>query len=383
MSSMKVYKECKTSLARNATLSLSVDVALPVFMPVATRAAMKAVSLEDLQNEIILSNAYHCSHLGNLKELNGWKGALLTDSGGFQIGSIEGAVVTEEGVSFPYEGLSEAKKRRKLPIFTPEKSIEIQNRLGADIIMQLDDVVTPLSPRVEEAMQRSLRWLKRCIKQHKTSQLLFPIIQGGLSEDLRKKSLAGILQNELKGIAIGGLCGGESKLDFCRTIYYCTTQIRSMRSGKPAIPIYVMGVGYPEDVIMCIALGCDMMDCVYPTRTARFGRLLSDDGDICIAKCGDLSAPRFNDCSCLTCTKYSLQYLHSIRNTSNFSMLVTLHNLHYMHNLVGRAREAIQEGIFPEFVVSYMRKRFLEVPHWVEESLGWLKISLIEILQLK
>lgn len=393
-------------------LSISTDVSLPTFMPVATYGAMKAVHLRDLDNELILANTYHCRHLGNLKELSGWKKGLLTDSGGFQIGSLFGATVVEEGVIFP-------NSDEKGEIFTPEKSICIQNRLGADIIMQLDDVVQPSSPRVEEAMWRSLRWLKRCMRVHKTSQLLFPIVQGGLDLNLRSKSLAQILETSPPGIAIGGLCGGESKEDFCRVIYHCTRVINAKfvercdddpdTSSTASIPIYVMGVGYPEDVVVCVALGCDMMDCVYPTRTARFGKMFRDAGDININKRSEIvkkgirkqvpnnqctssaaacentseeyeristNCELFNECECNTCTKYSLQYLHSIRGTTNFCTLLTAHNLHYMSTLGKRMREALKSGCFPEFVNKYMKKRFTEVPKWIVEALEWVSIRI-------
>lgn len=404
----EVHRTCGKSMARLSTLTVSTSVSLPTFMPVATYGAMKAVHLGDLDNELILANTYHCRHLGNLKELSGWKRALLTDSGGFQIGSLRGATVVEKGVIFPESGEEEE-------VFTPEQSICIQNRLGADIIMQLDDVVQPSSPRVEEAMWRSLRWLKRCMHVHKTSQLLFPIVQGGLDLDLRTRSLVQILETNPAGIAIGGLCGGESKKDFCRVVYHCTRAINATLAEKhgagstASIPIYVMGVGYPEDVVVCVALGCDMMDCVYPTRTARFGTMLTDAGDINVNKRSEIAkkgvrrqtqnspctcaaaacaeaggdtedvstgSELFNECECSTCARYSLQYLHSIRGTTNFCMLLTAHNLHYMSMLGRRMREALKSGSFPEFVSKYMKKRFAVVPEWIVEALEWVSIGI-------
>lgn len=407
-----VHRTCEKSMARLSTLSIGNKVSLPAFMPVATYGAMKAVQLGGLDSELILANTYHCRHLGNLKELSGWKKGLLTDSGGFQIGSLRGATVVEEGVIFPESG-------EDGQIFTPEKSIDIQNRLGADIIMQLDDVVQPSSPRVEEAMWRSLRWLKRCMHVHKTSQLLFPIVQGGLDLNLRTKCLAQILEISPAGIAIGGLCGGESKEDFCRVVYHCTKTINArfleIHEGEHGavstanMPIYVMGVGYPEDVVVCVALGCDMMDCVYPTRTARFGKMLTDTGDININKRSEIAkkgvirqtpasqrtcaaatctkaggeseyistnCELFNECECSTCTQYSLQYLHSIRGMTNFCMLLTAHNLYYMSMLGRRMREALKSSCFPEFVSEYMKKRFTKVPRWIVEALEWVSIRI-------
>lgn len=367
-------------MARLSTLSLSTSVALPAFMPVATYAAMKAIRLGDVHSEMILSNTYHCRALGNLKELNGWKRGLLTDSGGFQIGSLSGAQVAEEGVVFAALDSENAAKHRAT-VFTPEQSITVQNRLGADIIMQLDDVVPPGSPKVEEAMRRSLRWLARCFSVHKTDQLLFPIVQGGLDLRLRDESIAGIFEHDFAGIAIGGLCGGESKSDFCKVVFHCT---KAITKRNAAIPIYVMGVGYPEDVVVCVALGCDMMDCVYPTRTARFGKMLTDGGDINVNKLGEIAAKGaartggaelFVECSCSTCARHSLEYLHSIRGTTNFCMLLTVHNLHYMAQLGKRMRCALENATFPAFVAGYVKTRFRVVPEWIVEALGWVGIA--------
>lgn len=375
-----------------STLSLSRSVELPAFMPVATYGPMRGVQLSEVESDLILSNTYHCRKLGRLKEFTGWRKCLLTDSGGFQIGSLRGAEVVEEGVIFPG---GDGGPKRRAALFTPEESIRVQNKLGADIIMQLDEVVPPDSKRVEEAMLRSLRWLERCKKAHRTAQLLFPIVQGGLDLGLRSTSIEEILKKAPPGIAIGGLCGGEEKLEFCRVVHYCTGRVAELCGSAehpfvPRIPVYVMGVGYPEDVVVCVALGCDMMDCVYPTRTARFGKILTDHGDINLNKAGDLEmlqrAPGeggarvdrglvFNVCRCSTCTRYSLQYLRSIRKTTNFCTLATAHNLHYMSELGKRMRDALRSGVFPEFVSGYMKRRFPAVPTWVVEALSWVGID--------
>ncbi|QHN87919.1 Queuine tRNA-ribosyltransferase [Arachis hypogaea] len=189
-----------------------------------------------------------------------WPRAMLTDSGGFQMVSLlHLADITEEGVTFqsPVDG--------KPMLLTPEESIQIQNRIGADVIMDLDDVVktTITGPRIEEAMYQTLRWIDRCIAAHKRphDQNLFGIVQGGLDPELRDICVKGLVDRNLPGYAIGGLAGGEDKDSFWQVVAQCTT-----------------GVGYPLDIVVCSALGADMYDCVYPTRTARFGTALIPEG---------------------------------------------------------------------------------------------------------
>ncbi|KAB2609702.1 queuine tRNA-ribosyltransferase-like, partial [Pyrus ussuriensis x Pyrus communis] len=242
----------------------------PLFMPVGTQGTIKGLTteqLEDIGAQIILGNTYHLAlrptselldELGGLHKFMNWPRALLTDSGGFQMVSLlHLADITEEGVTFqsPVDG--------KRMLLTPEESIQIQNRIGADIIMALDDVVktTTTGPRVEEAMYRTIRWIDRCIEAHKrpTEQNLFGIVQGGLDPVL--------------SYAIGGLAGGESKDSFWRVVAQCTAALPEEK------PRYVMGVGYPLDIVVCSALGADMYDCVYPTRTARFGTALVPENE--------------------------------------------------------------------------------------------------------
>jgi tRNA-guanine transglycosylase len=189
----------------------------------------------------------------------GWDRCLLTDSGGFQMVSLlQLAEITEQGVKFnsPFDGAE--------TLLTPEHSIEIQNVIGADIMMQLDDVVssTTKGPRVEEAMHRTIRWIDRCIEADSRSseQSIFPIVQGGLDQDLRKKCTEGLLQREVRGFAVGGLSGGESKDDFWKTVSLCTDLLPENK------PRYLMGVGFAADLVVCVALGIDMFDCVFPTR---------------------------------------------------------------------------------------------------------------------
>ncbi|KAF7683054.1 Queuine tRNA-ribosyltransferase catalytic subunit 1 [Astathelohania contejeani] len=379
---MEIIKKCSKTKARISKLKLKhKTITLPTFMPVATYGAMKGILPHFLNNEIILGNTYHLRNLNrDLPEFMGFNGAMLTDSGGFQITSIA-TDVTEEGVIFDGK------------LFTPEDSIAIQNTLGCDIIMQLDDVCNPMEneERASGCMERSIRWLDRCMKAHKNKdQFLFPIVQGGLCTNLREKSINEIIRrskekienknfywdengtNRIKGVAIGGLSGGEDKKDFLSIVNFCTDRLPSN------FPRYVMGVGYPEDVLMIIALGSDMSDCVYPTRTARFGRALTDRGNLNLLK-SEYSADTsklVKECLCYTCRNHTRAYIHSLKGTTNFCMLLTVHNLFYMKDLVDRARSAINEDRFDKFLIEYYRGRFKVIPDWVKLGLNYLGIEI-------
>ncbi|KAG5860020.1 queuine tRNA-ribosyltransferase [Encephalitozoon hellem] len=384
----KVIKRCSTTNARVSKFELNdVCLELPIFMPVGTYGAMKGICVPSLQESMILANTYHLRALGkSIKKFMKYDRGMLTDSGGFQIGSLPDVVVTEEGVRFG------------TTLFTPEDSMDIQTKLGADIIMQLDDVVNPCEERekIEVAMRRSIRWMDRCINaingcgtdgcnkkvkketdvpqiklDEKSTQILFPIIQGGLDEDLRAESIAEILKRSPKGLAIGGLSGGEEKSEFARTVYFCIQNL------PEDIPRYLMGVGYPEDIVVCAALGSDMSDCVYPTRTARFGKALSDTGDVCFTpKLKNDKRKIDEDCSCYVCSKYSRAFIFSIKGTTNFCMLLSIHNLHYMRGLTRRIRESIMEDKYPEFIKTFMRRRFREIPEWIRTALGKVGVEI-------
>ncbi|KAL4812648.1 thymidylate synthase/dCMP hydroxymethylase domain-containing protein [Aspergillus spinulosporus] len=270
-----LHRKCSVTKARASTLHLPHGtVSLPIFMPVATQASLKGLTYDQLKQTgcmLCLNNTYHLGlkpgqavldEVGGAHALQGWDRNILTDSGGFQMVSLlELAEVTEEGVRFlsPHDGTP--------MLLTPEHSISLQNSIGSDIIMQLDDVIATTSPdheRIHEAMERSVRWLDRCIAAHKNpeTQNLFCIIQGGLDLELRKRCCAEMVARDTPGIAIGGLSGGEAKEDFCKVVDTCTGLLPEYK------PRYVMGVGYQEDLIVGVALGADMFDCVWPTRTA-------------------------------------------------------------------------------------------------------------------
>lgn len=370
----QIIAKCSKTRARVSKYTLYHGVVnLPTFMPVATRAAMKAVLPSQLDEEIILSNTFHCRDINiDLHKFMNYEKCMLTDSGGFQIVSLQGANVTEEGVYFP----NFSAKEKPQILLTPEKSIEIQNILGADIIMQLDDVLNPLvgKEKIQAGMERSLRWLKRCYDAHKNEkQILFPIIQGGLHLDLRLKSIEGILQNKIQGIAIGGLSGGEDKSEFSKIVGYCVQNI------PENLPKYVMGVGYPEDIIVCIALGADMSDCVYPTRTARFGRAMTDKKDLNLMKNKyvDDDNKIDQDCKCYTCRTHTRKYIYSQKGTTNFCSLISLHNIHYMKSLTCRIRESIIDDKFDVFVKNWMNTRYNnDTPKWIKDTFAKFNIPL-------
>ncbi|PWZ15523.1 Queuine tRNA-ribosyltransferase catalytic subunit 1 [Zea mays] len=312
----------------------------PLFMPVGTQGTIKGLTtdqLEEIGCQIILGNTYHLElrpgsqlidDLGGLHKFMNWKRALLTDSGGFQMVSLlHLADITEEGVTFqsPVDG--------KPMLLTPEESIHIQNNIGADIIMALDDVVktTITGPRIKEAMYRTIRWIDRCIAAHKKPdvQNLFGIVQGGLDPVLRRVHLAYYMYYiyPFPRYAIGGLAGGEDKDSFWRVVAQCTA---GLPENKPR---YVMGVGYPLDIVVCSALGADMYDCVYPTRTARFGTALVPEGVLKLKHNSMATDERPIDhtCSCMVCQKYTRAYLHClVTKDAMGSQLLSYHNLSFM-----------------------------------------------------
>ena len=258
----------------------------PMFMPVGTQGSVKGLTsqqLETLGCQVILGNTYHLENrpgselvasAGGMHAFMNWRRGMLTDSGGFQMVSLlHLAEITEQGVTFqsPVDGAP--------MLLTPEHSIGIQNRIGADIIMALDDVVPALeasAARFEEAAHRTLRWIDRCVAAHArpSEQSLFGIVQGGTDARLRQLCLEGLVSRDLPGYAIGGLVGGEDKAAFWRTVAQCAAAL------PPGKPRYVMGVGYPLDIVVCSALGADMYDSVYPTRTGRFGTALVPEGTL-------------------------------------------------------------------------------------------------------
>jgi tRNA-guanine transglycosylase len=363
----------------------------PVFMPVGTQGTVKGVSTLELQAqpldcEIILGNTYHLgcrpggallAGAGGLHGFMAWPRNILTDSGGFQMVSLAKlSAVTEEGVTFqsPVDG--------SMMLLTPEMSMQLQNQIGSDIMMALDDVVSSVSPsreRVEEANHRTLRWIDRCIAAHAkpASQSLFGILQGGLDVapgGMRDVNLAGMLQRDaaLPGYAIGGLAGGEEKDAFWRVVDFCCARLPAHK------PRYLMGVGFPLDLVVCTALGVDMYDCVYPTRTARFGTALvgcAPGGLLKLktAACAGDARPLEEDCGCDTCARYTRAHLHLLLKTDAVGpQLLSVHNIAHMMRLVRRMRAAIEAGSYTQFVqrfmVDFYGGRREALPRWVADA---------------
>lgn len=383
---------CSVSKARATKLTLTHGVALtPMFMPVGTQGTMKGLTTEQLEKlgcQVILANTYHMGlkpgedllkKAGGLHRWMQWPKGMLTDSGGFQMVSLsELSKVTEEGVTFksPHGDGS-------MMLLTPEKSIQLQNSIGADIIMQLDDVVSPLTPkdRLDEAMRRSIRWLDRCIEAHQRpkEQALFPIIQGGLYPELRTYCIKEMVERNMPGYAIGGLSGGEEKEKFWPIISQCTDLLPTDK------PRYCMGVGYTDDVVVCVALGVDMFDCVFPTRTARFGHALTSHGTLNLRHAVHANSLDQIDskCDCLACasgvTRAHLHMLFLSKETVACHWL-SMHNIRYMMNLMTSLRNSILENRFPQRVVSYFDERYRlqgkENPSWAVEALKSVSINL-------
>jgi queuine tRNA-ribosyltransferase len=410
-------------------------------MPVGTKGTIKALTMEEILSRpelscpIVLANTYHLaiqpgtelirdhtnsSLFGGIHDfMGGWHNrAVLTDSGGFQMVSLlKLAEITEEGVCFEnpfWKGdreaptdldetetskeqnlMSHAHTSQRRLLLRPEDSITHQNNIGADIIMALDDVVSSMSQdpvRFKIATYRTLRWMDRCLSAHSrpTEQNLFAIVQGGLDTSLgglREQCLAGFQLRDahIPGYAIGGLAGGESKDDFWKVVDQCC---KALPDDKPR---YLMGVGYPLDLVICTALGVDMYDCVYPTRTARFGVALihgESPGTLRLKsnECAWDNRVIMDGCPCQACAGgYSRSRLHFMLKTNNplAISLMTNHNIAYMMSLVRDMRQAIMNNTFGDFVQTFIHDQFRgkekggkDIPTWVCDALHAAGIDL-------
>ena len=394
-------------LARRGTLNLAHgDMQTPAFMPVGTYGTVKAMSpleLKEIDAHIVLGNTFHlwlrpgleviAAH-GGLHQFMGWNKPILTDSGGFQVWSLgKLRKISEEGVKFqnPING--------DTCFLTPEESMRIQKVLNSDIVMIFDEC-TPYPATHQQAsdsMQLSLRWAKRSKDAFEKLQVitipqamrmqggkdetaqavhqvrpavedaanaagasinknaLFGIIQGGMFEDLRDISLAGLKDIDFDGFAIGGLSVGEPKADMLRILAHTAPK---MPHHKPR---YLMGVGTPEDLVAAVSQGIDMFDCVMPTRNARNGWLFTQYGDIKIKNAGYKTdiRPLDADCKCYTCQNFSRAYLHHLQKVGEIlgARLNTIHNLHYYQVLMQGMRTAIENGIFEQFRSEFVAKR--------------------------
>ena len=333
------------------------SVPTPVFMPVGTYGAVKTLTPEELVaggSSMILSNTYHLylrpgsdliQRLGGLHRFMSWDGPILTDSGGFQIVSLsELASVTEEGVTFRSHLDGD-----KCSI-TPELSIAIQEQLGTDIAMCLDEVVDPLSDKeaMAGAVERTGRWARRCLHSRTSEEMaLFGIVQGGTFSDLRVESAQGLMESGFDGYAVGGLALGEPREKTWEAVKTATSVLPSDR------PRYLMGMGTPADLLNGIERGIDMFDCVMPTRNARNGTLFTSGGRLSIKvnAMKEDPGPPDPDCACYTCRHFSRAYLRHLYHTGEMLgfRLCTIHNLSYYHQLVSGARGSILAGTFSDY----------------------------------
>ncbi len=342
------------------------DIQTPIFMPVGTQATVKSVTPEELKDEIeaqiILANTYHLylrpghdlvKEAGGLHKFMNWDRPILTDSGGFQVFSLSGLrKINEEGVNFSSH-LDGSKH-----LFTPEKVMEIEEALSADIIMCFDECCPYPSTYeyTKKSMERTTRWAERCKKAHTTeNQGLFGIIQGGFFEDLRKQSAEDLIKLDFPGYAIGGISVGEPKEEFLKMLRYTTPL---MPENKPR---YLMGVGTPDYLIEAALAGIDMCDCVLPTRLARHGTALTSKGKIVIrnAEYQKDWSQLDDECDCYACKNYTKAYIRHLVKTNEILgiRLLSIHNLKFLTNLMKRVRMEIENdnllGFREEFYKKY------------------------------
>lgn len=363
--------------ARRGRLTLNHGVIqTPIFMPVGTYGTVKGVMPRDLEAmgaQIILGNTFHLwmrpgldvmKQFGGLHKFENWNKPILTDSGGFQVWSLgDMRKISEEGVKFasPVNG-------DKL-FMTPEVSMQIQTVLNSDIVMQFDEC-TPYwqgakgsghitsEREARSSMELSMRWAKRSKAEFEhlgNPNALFGIVQGGMFENLREESLAGLVEMDFPGYAIGGVSVGEPKDEMLRIMNHTPHRLPAHK------PRYLMGVGTPEDLVDGVAAGVDMFDCVMPTRNARNGHLFTRFGDLKIRNARHRSDERPIDetCSCHTCQNFSRAYLHHLDRCGEMlgPMLTSIHNLHYYLNLMQEVRDALDAGRFEAFRAQFKADR--------------------------
>jgi len=339
----------------------------PNFMPVGTRASVKGVPyhlLGDLGTQITLVNTYHLwlrpgpeliDRMGGIQRFTGWHGPILSDSGGYQVFSLKGMrKISEEGVGFKSHLDGSAY------FLTPEKAIQIQETLGVDIAMVLDEcpATTLTKDEVHCSLERTLRWATRCeqARTRSTATHLFCITQGGLHADLRTHSAEALSAMSFNGYAIGGLSVGESKEDMYEVLSYHVDQLPADRIR------YLMGVGTPQDIVYAVSRGVDLFDCVMPTRAGRFGRaFISGEKpfiNIKNARFREMDQPLDENCDCVACTKYSRAYLHHLFRCDEMAgpQLLSIHNIRYYMRLMERIREAISANTFGSLFESEMAR---------------------------
>lgn len=335
----------------------------PVFMPVGTRGTVKAVEpreLDEIGAQIILNNTYHLylrpgadlvQKAGGVHKFMNYNKPILTDSGGFQVFSLSDLnKITDEGVEF------KSHLDGSTHFFTPEKSIEIQNKLGSDIIMAFDEcsVAGASYEYSREALDRTQKWLERCYKFHKRDdQVLFPIVQGNMFEDLRLKALEGIKPYIKVGFSIGGLSVGEPKEKMYEILDLLAPNYPEDKAR------YLMGVGSPDCIVEGVIRGIDMFDCVLPTRVARNGTAFTSHGKVVVknAKYSEDFSSLDDECDCYCCKNFTKAYLRHLFNVDEIlgAQLLSIHNLRYLIHLVEQIKQAIKENRLLEF-----RKQFYE-----------------------
>lgn len=353
-----IKKDSRTKARRGRVNTPHGPIETPVFMPVGTAGTVKAMKPEEVRDmgaQIILGNTYHLylrpghevvKAAGGLHKFMNWERAILTDSGGFQVFSL-GAMrkISEEGVEF--RSHIDGSKH----MLSPEKSMEIQNALGSDIMMAFDECAPYPADRnyVKNSLERTTRWLQRCKEYHKNTeqQSLFGIMQGGMYKDLRKQSAEEIVELDLPGYAIGGLSVGEPKEIMYEVMDDCVDYLPADK------PRYLMGVGSPDCLFEGVERGIDMFDCVLPTRIARHGMAMTSQGRVNIknAKYERDFTPLDPNCDCYACRNYSKAYLRHLFKSDEIlsSMLMTTHNLHFLVNTMAGIRKAIEEDRFLEY----------------------------------
>ena len=365
MSFAVLHTDSSTAARRGRLTTPRGDLETPLFMPVGTQATVKAMTVEELEaigTRILLGNTYHLhlrpgaaliARAGGLHRLMNWSGALLTDSGGYQIYSLPALrQITDEGVLF------RSHVDGSPHLFTPESVIATQEQLGADIILVLDDVVGAPCPkeRAREAIERSAGWALRCRTAHtRPDQALFGIVQGSTYLDLRLESVARTLELDFPGNAVGGLSVGEEKAQMWDILEPTCAALPADR------PRYLMGMGTPEDLVEAVTRGVDLFDCVLPTRLGRNGAAFTAAGKINLrnAQFREDLGPLDPQCPCATCTHYSRAYLRHLDKAREIlgSRLVTYHNLFFYHHLMAEIRQALEEGTFSAWRKAFWDQR--------------------------
>lgn len=372
----EVLKVCKQSGARIGKFTTPHgEIETPVFMPVGTRATVKALAPEEVKevgSQILLSNTLHLylrpgeeiiKKAGGLHKFMNWDKPILTDSGGFQVFSLSKLrKITDDGVKF--SSFIDGSKH----FITPEKSIEIQQALGSDIMMAFDECTAPdtTEKKARAAMERTLRWLERSKRQAEITegkQILFPIVQGNMFPELRVESIKRTVPYADCGLAIGGLSVGEPPEVMCE-------MLDVLKPHYPEnMPRYLMGIGTPDYIIEAVYRGIDMFDCVLPTRVARNGLAMTMHGDVMIrnATFKEDFSPIEEKCDCYACRNYSRAYVRHLINAGEIfgGRLLSIHNIRFLHRLVEKIKKSIMEDRFLDF-----RKEFYENYHFKANKAG-------------